>query len=580
MLNKPKIEKELDDSGTANVLITLNLDALNMKSGSRFDKIDAAQGQIHRLLANLHSQTRRMYENFPVIHANINRQSLEALEASDLVAAVEAVMPVEMHTSQGIPLMDADVYRPVFGGSGVAVAIADSGVDYNHPALGNGGFPNSKVIGGYDFGNNDTDPMPVGVSHGTNCAGVAAGDIITYADYVGGVAPDSKIYALKIMPDGVGSSSTAEITEAIDWCVSNQFDDPNNPILVINLSVGGGRYFSTCDSSLSSLTNAVNTATAAGITVLSSSGNDGYCDSIGMPACISNVISVGAVYDGSVGTLGFCVSEDSCIGNTSSSCSTGYVKYDSTYADLVASYSNSSNMTDVLASSHKAYTPTLNGSYYSSFGGTSAACAYASGAVASLQSAARDTLGRFLTVAEVKELLTTYGQPVTDPKNSIVTPRISVANSIENLEIFEGERLTVTNDSRFSATIQSITSPAWITVHPAAPISLDGYESVTLYAAGECENCNYQPLTGSITIAGTGHPSNFSELVPATLNCPECEYIANLNAGCEVDLLDFTILADCWLSSDSACDTANIDGTLPVGESDLLILAEQWLEGK
>ena len=48
------------------------------------------------------------------------------------------------------------------------------------------------------------------------------------------------------------------------------------------------------------MTTAAANAVAAGITIFASSGNDGYCDSMGWPACISYVNSVGAVYDANI----------------------------------------------------------------------------------------------------------------------------------------------------------------------------------------------------------------------------------------------------------------------------------------
>ena len=49
-------------------------------------------------------------------------------------------------------------------GKGQSVAILDTGVDYNHPALG--GRWGKTVIAGYDFVNNDNDPMDE-TGHGT-----------------------------------------------------------------------------------------------------------------------------------------------------------------------------------------------------------------------------------------------------------------------------------------------------------------------------------------------------------------------------------------------------------------------------
>jgi hypothetical protein len=60
-------------------------------------------------------------------------------------------------------------------GDSVDIGIIDTGIDYLHPALGGAPFPNNKVVGGWDFVNNDADPMD-DHGHGTHVAGIAAGD--------------------------------------------------------------------------------------------------------------------------------------------------------------------------------------------------------------------------------------------------------------------------------------------------------------------------------------------------------------------------------------------------------------------
>lgn len=70
-------------------------------------------------------------------------------------------------------------------GTGVVVAIIDTGVDYTHPALGGGFGPGFKVAGGYDLVGDgfypdsgekapDADPMDY-VGHGTHVSGIIAG---------------------------------------------------------------------------------------------------------------------------------------------------------------------------------------------------------------------------------------------------------------------------------------------------------------------------------------------------------------------------------------------------------------------
>ena len=238
-------------------------------------------------------------ENLPIVSGEITAVGLRTLLANPRIELIEVDGEVRPHTQQGIALMDGGLPRSAFSGSGVSIAIVDTGIDYNHVKMGNAAFPNAKVIGGYDFGDDDADPLDVN-GHGTSAAAVAAGTIGAVGDYVGGVAVFAKLYALKVFPDEGESASTSDILAAWDWCITHQDDDPENPILVINNSLGGGYYTSACGSG--SFASTADDAAAAGITIIASSGNEGFCDALASPACTPAVISVGAVYDADIGS--------------------------------------------------------------------------------------------------------------------------------------------------------------------------------------------------------------------------------------------------------------------------------------
>ncbi|OHB58595.1 MAG: hypothetical protein A2Y12_08225 [Planctomycetes bacterium GWF2_42_9] len=450
LIDEEVIARQLERSADVAVIVNLRkpemltkkkMDWDSNKSLKKLQKnVKNIQDDVINTLDTNEFQIGLRLENQPSFSCQITAEGINQLLENENVESIEPDYILEEHLAQGIPLISGLTYRSIYTGQGVAVAICDSGVDYNHSKLGGGGFPNSKVIGGYDTGDNDSNPFP-DEPHGTSCAGIVAGDLGDVNDYIGGVAPSAKIYALKTK-NSAGSISTSTLAAAWDWCTSHKNDDPCNPILVISTSIGGTRYYSPCDSSNTTLANAANNATDAGITLLVSAGNNGYCDSISVPACLSNVISVGAVYDADFGIFNACVYSASCVNPkyASSFCPGGYYVVDATAADKVTSFSNMATFLDILAPANLNYTTDLVGlpgysttDYADDFGGTSAACPYAAGAVACIQSAAKEITGNYLTPSRVRQILTSTGDLITDTKVAITKPRVNLARAIEHL---------------------------------------------------------------------------------------------------------------------------------------------------
>lgn len=95
-----------------------------------------------------------------------------------------------------------------FTGSGVRVAIIDTGIDYNHPDLGGCFGSGCKVGFGYDLvgdaytGENepvpDSDPYDNCGGHGTHVAGIIAASS-NEQDYFTGVAPNVTLGAYRVM---------------------------------------------------------------------------------------------------------------------------------------------------------------------------------------------------------------------------------------------------------------------------------------------------------------------------------------------------------------------------------------------
>ena len=127
-----------------------------------------------------------------------------------------------------------EVWDLGYTGQGIVVAVIDSGVNYNHTDIVNnmwdGGdeYPNH----GWDFANNDNDPMD-DVDHGTHCAGTVASRGANGKQC--GIAKDAKIMALKsLVPKPNGSGGTGLTTDgwaAVEFAVSHGAD-------ILSMSLG------------------------------------------------------------------------------------------------------------------------------------------------------------------------------------------------------------------------------------------------------------------------------------------------------------------------------------------------------
>ncbi|MBI1803619.1 MAG: S8 family serine peptidase [Ignavibacteria bacterium] len=168
-------------------------------------------------------------------------------------------------------------------GEGIDIAIIDTGIDYFHEMLGGAAFPNTKVVGGYDIVNKDSDPMD-DQGHGTHVAGIAAGD-----GSMKGVAYKARLWAFKVL-DSHGSGSFSDVIEGIERAL-----DPDNdpatptPIEVINMSLGGA------GSPDDPVSQAVDNAVASGVVCAIAAGNSGPSyTTVGSPGAARRALTVGA----------------------------------------------------------------------------------------------------------------------------------------------------------------------------------------------------------------------------------------------------------------------------------------------
>ncbi|MDX2035684.1 MAG: S8 family serine peptidase [Isosphaeraceae bacterium] len=120
-------------------------------------------------------------------------------------------------------------------GKGHAVAVIDTGVDYDHPALGGGFGGDHKVVAGWDFGQKDADPKPTW-QHGTAVAGLIASTDPAHL----GIAPGADIVALRVFDDA-NRGDFNRIADALQWVVDNH---QRYDITVVNISLSDGNNYS------------------------------------------------------------------------------------------------------------------------------------------------------------------------------------------------------------------------------------------------------------------------------------------------------------------------------------------------
>ena len=272
--------------------------------------------------------------NTYVIEADVNNDKdyenlIESLKKDDRVVYAEPDLVVSTNMIPDDPYFSSkgtwgQSYDDLYGvkitscpeawdttkGSGVTVAVVDSGIDNTHPDIVSNLWTNTKEIAnngidddgngyiddtwGWDFVNSDNKPADDN-GHGTHVAGIiaAAGNNGTG---IIGVAPESKVMAVKAFPN-FGSGYVSNIAAAILYATGNGAD-------VINLSLGAKGYSQQ-------LKDAVDEAISMGVVVVVAAGNDNADAMDYTPANLNNVITVAATdaqdYKASFSNWGSCI---------------------------------------------------------------------------------------------------------------------------------------------------------------------------------------------------------------------------------------------------------------------------------
>lgn len=187
------------------------------------------------------------------------------------------------HSGAGVGTVGFDAHMQLawdqsqgYGDIYTIIAIIDTGVDTSHPDL--------RLVAGYDYGDNDANPMDNSADpgHGTACSGVAAGRANNGLG-VTGVAGGCSVMPLKIASSD-GSLYFTAIENALTHCGDNNVD-------VASMSFGAEEGMGEGDSS--STDSALEYAYSHGVTLLAATANSNAAV-IAYPSNHNKVISVGA----------------------------------------------------------------------------------------------------------------------------------------------------------------------------------------------------------------------------------------------------------------------------------------------
>ena len=192
-----------------------------------------------------------------------------------------------------------------YDGSGMVVAVLDTGLDSNHSAFSVNNFTseklgltyddvkkvlndtvastlveglsvndvyiNEKVPFGFDYADEDPDPYSTHNNHGTHVSGVIVGK----DDTITGVAPNAQLVAMKIFSDVMDTARSEWILAALEDCVVLGVD-------VINMSLGTACGFSR-ESDEEILNGVYDKIREAGISVIVAASNS-YSSAYGSEA--------------------------------------------------------------------------------------------------------------------------------------------------------------------------------------------------------------------------------------------------------------------------------------------------------
>jgi len=292
-------------------------------------------------------------------------------------------------------------------GTGVNVAIIDTGIDLTHPDL------KTNIVGGKNCSTGGKSYND-GNGHGTHVAGTVAA--LDNGTGVVGVAPEAKLWAVRVL-NNAGSGTWSSVICGIDF-VTAKAPANGGPITVVNMSLGGSGTASPSDANCNNTANdalhkAICKSVKAGVTYVVAAGNSGADLKGFVPAAYDEVIAVSALADSEGKSCG--------VGTTTS------YGVDDTFASFSNFATLTSDLARLIGAPGVSILSTWKGGGYNTISGTSMASPHVAGAAAlyiATHSGASPASVRNALIAVGEQVNTnfnnecTIGSSHTDPSGS------------------------------------------------------------------------------------------------------------------------------------------------------------------
>lgn len=326
---RTRLLRELRDSGRVSeallgawaradrVPVTVTLDVPDRGRLPRPERRERIREQAARLLADCPPEDFRLRHRFvhaPGVAGELHLRAARRLLRNPAVRMLDLDGGGHGALAETMPLVGGYTANTAgFTGAGVTVAVLDSGIDSDHPDLAPALVDEHCVCGSSCCPDGTTRQIGAGAAEDDNGHGsLVAGILVSRGNAASpGMAPAAGLVAVKVLDEELVFSNTSDILAALQWLIDDYTAVPPGPsiVRVVNMSLATTARFPDTSpgdcgdgaGSVGLLADLVDELESRGVLVVAAAGNALDTAELPAPACLSNVISVGATWDEALG---------------------------------------------------------------------------------------------------------------------------------------------------------------------------------------------------------------------------------------------------------------------------------------